>query len=222
MRRRRLRAADERDRDEGTVHGASLDCDRRGRHDLDPRARRGRFSRVSRTCSGPCSRSSFGTFTLRFSTGLTGALLAYYLDDLPNHGGPQVESFVVGLYGATFFAAELVLSPLFGPLADRWGYHRVMQFGPIFGGIAVVLTGITTNLVGPRRHAAARGRLHGRERAVDPRLHRDRHRERRAAARPRRWRASRRRRSPASARAWSRPASLWQVSRADLVLPERA
>jgi DHA1 family multidrug resistance protein-like MFS transporter len=88
----------------------------------------------------------FGTFTLRFSTGLTGALLAYYLDDLPKHGGPHVESYVVGLYGATFFAAELVLSPIFGPLADRWGYHRVMQFGPIFGGIAVVLTGLSTNL----------------------------------------------------------------------------
>ena len=52
----------------------------------------------------------FGTFTLRFSTGLTGAMLAYYLEELPRHGGPRVESVVVGLYGATFFAAELVLS----------------------------------------------------------------------------------------------------------------
>ena len=46
-----------------------------------------------------------GTFTLRFSTGLTGAMLAYYLDDLPNHGGPHVESYVVGIFGASFFAA---------------------------------------------------------------------------------------------------------------------
>ena len=83
-----------------------------------------------------------GTFTLRFSTGLTGALLAYYLADLPDHGGPEVEPIVVGLFSAAFFAAELVLSPVFGPLADRWGYHRVMQFGPLFGGIAVVLTGL--------------------------------------------------------------------------------
>jgi MFS family permease len=88
----------------------------------------------------------FGTFTLRFSTGLTGGMLLYYLADLPQHGGPEVESVVVGIYGATFFAAELVLSPIFGPLADRWGYHRIMQFGPIFGAIAVVLTGLTTNL----------------------------------------------------------------------------
>jgi MFS family permease len=88
----------------------------------------------------------FGTFTLRFSTGLTGALLAYYLADLPKHGGTAVEPIVVGLFSAAFFATELVLSPLFGPLADRWGYHRVMQFGPIFGGVAVILTGLTTNL----------------------------------------------------------------------------
>ena len=31
-----------------------------------------------------------GTFTLRFSTGLTGAMLAFYLADLPQHGGPEV------------------------------------------------------------------------------------------------------------------------------------
>ena len=88
-----------------------------------------------------------GTFTLRFSTGLTGALLAYYLADLPRHGGPEVDPIVVGLFSAAFFIAELVLSPLFGPLSDRWGYHRVMQFGPLFGLVAVVLTGLTTNLV---------------------------------------------------------------------------
>lgn len=87
-----------------------------------------------------------GTFTLRFSTGLTGALLAYYLADLPSHGGPVVDPIVVGLFSAAFFAAELVLSPLFGPLSDRWGYHRVMQFGPLFGLVAVVLTGLTTDL----------------------------------------------------------------------------
>ncbi|MBM4407644.1 MAG: MFS transporter [Chloroflexi bacterium] len=87
-----------------------------------------------------------GTFSLRFSTGLTGGLLTYYLADLHLHGGPVVDPIVVGLFTAAFFAAELVLSPLFGPLADRWGYHRVMQLGPLFGLVAVVLTGITTDL----------------------------------------------------------------------------
>jgi MFS family permease len=88
----------------------------------------------------------FGTFTLRFSTGLTGGLLVYYLDDLPRHGGPEVTSFVLGLITAGYFAAELVLSPGFGVLSDRLGAHRVMQWGPVFGGVAVVVTAFTTNL----------------------------------------------------------------------------
>jgi MFS family permease len=88
-----------------------------------------------------------GTFTLRFSTGLTGAMLVYYLDDLPAYGGQRVDAIVLGLFTASFFAAELVLSPVFGTLADRFGYHRIMELGPAFGAVAVVLTGITTSLV---------------------------------------------------------------------------
>jgi len=88
-----------------------------------------------------------GTFTLRFSTGLTGAMLVYYLDDLPRYGGARVDAIVLGLFTASFFAAELLLSPIFGTLADRFGYHRVMELGPAFGAIAVILTGVTTSLV---------------------------------------------------------------------------
>jgi MFS family permease len=87
-----------------------------------------------------------GTLTLRFSTGLTGAMLVYYLADLPRHGGEHVSSGTVAIFTASFFAAELILSPLFGPLADRFGYHRIMQIGPAFGAAAVILTGITANL----------------------------------------------------------------------------
>jgi MFS family permease len=88
-----------------------------------------------------------GTFTLRFSTGLTGAMLGVYLARLPRHGGPEVDPIVVGLFSATFFLAELILSPVFGILSDRLGHHRVMLYGPAFGAIAVILTGLTTNLV---------------------------------------------------------------------------
>ena len=88
----------------------------------------------------------FGTFTLRFSTGLTGGLLVYYLADLPAHGGEVVSAWVVGLLTATYFAAELVLSPMFGVLSDRLGAHRIMQWGPVFGGVAVLLTSLTTHL----------------------------------------------------------------------------
>lgn len=87
-----------------------------------------------------------GTFTLRFSTGLTGAMLGLYLADLPNHGGPVVDATMVGIFAASFYLAELVLSPIFGILSDRLGHHRVMLYGPIFGAVAVVLTGLTPAL----------------------------------------------------------------------------
>jgi MFS family permease len=88
-----------------------------------------------------------GTFTLRFSTGLTGAMLSAYLAKLPEHGGPVVAATTLALLHATFYVAELVLSPIFGLLSDRLGHHRVMLFGPVFGAAAVILTGLTTNLL---------------------------------------------------------------------------
>ena len=48
---------------------------------------------------------------------------------------------------AAFYASELLLATPFGLLSDRWGHHRVMQFGPIFGFTAVILTFLTTNLL---------------------------------------------------------------------------
>src|SRR3990172_429184 len=88
-----------------------------------------------------------GTFTLRFSTGLTGAMLAFYLAKLPEHGGEAVSPVVVGAFSATFYLAELALSPLFGILSDRLGHHRVMLYGPAFGAVAVILTALTTNVL---------------------------------------------------------------------------
>ena len=88
----------------------------------------------------------FGTFTLRFSTGLTGGLFAYYAAQLPAHGGAEMTAFLLGLMMATYFVAELVLSPGFGVLSDHLGAHRVMQWGPVFGAAAVILTAATTDL----------------------------------------------------------------------------
>ena len=89
-----------------------------------------------------------GTFTLRFSTGLTGAMLAFYLAKLPTFhpDAAPVSALTVGVFSATFFVAELALSPIFGILSDRYGHHRVMLFGPIFGAAAVLLTAISGNL----------------------------------------------------------------------------
>jgi len=89
-----------------------------------------------------------GNFTLRFSTGLTGALLLFYLTDLPKFDEEvvPVSAFTAGVLGALYFAAELILSPFFGMLADRFGTHRLMQPGPVMGGVAVIATALTTSV----------------------------------------------------------------------------
>ena len=87
-----------------------------------------------------------GTFTLRFSTGLTGAMYSLYLANLAEHGGTEVDATTVGLFAALFFVSELALSPIFGILSDRLGHHRVMLYGPMFGAVAAVLTGLTASL----------------------------------------------------------------------------
>jgi Arabinose efflux permease len=91
----------------------------------------------------------FGTFTLRFSTGLTGAMLTTYLAKLPTYHpeAAPVSAITVGIFAATFYLAELVLSPFFGILSDRLGHHRVMLWGPLFGAVAVVMTALSGNLV---------------------------------------------------------------------------
>jgi len=90
-----------------------------------------------------------GTFTLRFSTGLTGAMLATYLSKLHQYhpDAPPVDAVTVGILAATFYLAELILSPFFGILSDRLGHHRVMLWGPVFGAVAVIMTALTGNLV---------------------------------------------------------------------------
>jgi MFS family permease len=88
-----------------------------------------------------------GTFTLRFSTGLTGAMLVFYLARLHQLGGERVDALLIGVYSALFYVAELSLSPFFGILGDRFGHHRTMLLGPIFGFVAVIATGLSTNTV---------------------------------------------------------------------------
>jgi MFS family permease len=86
----------------------------------------------------------FGTFTLRLSTGLTGALLTYHLAHFERVAGHRVDAGEIGLLAALFYLSELVMSPVFGILSDRFGHHRLMQLGPAFGFVAVIITGVAT------------------------------------------------------------------------------
>jgi MFS family permease len=73
-------------------------------------------------------------------------MLAVYLAKLPEHGGPVIEPTTLAFLHSAFYISELALSPLFGILSDRFGHHRMMLVGPVFGAVAVILTGLTTNL----------------------------------------------------------------------------
>jgi MFS family permease len=84
------------------------------------------------------------TFVLRVSTAITGGMLVYLVDDLTrNQGtGPHAISLLTG----GFYATELTGAILFGVLADRYGRKVIMLLGPLFGGVAVAMTGMTTHM----------------------------------------------------------------------------
>ena len=98
-----------------------------------------------------------GTFTLRLSTGITGVALVYYLRELGLHHraldqllglehGSEPGAIAIGVLAALFYLSELSLSPFFGIVSDRLGHYRVMQIGPIFGFVAVLITWATVSL----------------------------------------------------------------------------
>jgi len=101
-----------------------------------PAARRARDSIVARRFSiarYPLPVRSLyavflGTFTLRFSTGLTGGLFLFYIAHLHrDYGGPRTDETTLAVMVALFYASELVLATPFGMLSDRIGHRRVMQ-----------------------------------------------------------------------------------------------
>ncbi|HEX3427324.1 MAG TPA: MFS transporter [Candidatus Limnocylindrales bacterium] len=89
-----------------------------------------------------------GTFTLRFSTGLTGGLFLFYLAHLDrDYGGPKTDETTLAIMVALFYVSELLLSTPLGIVSDRIGHRIVMQVGPLFGIVASVVTWASTNLV---------------------------------------------------------------------------
>ena len=85
-----------------------------------------------------------GTFVLRVSTAITGGMLVYLVDDLTRNRGTGAGA--LSLLNDGFYAAELSGAILFGVLADRYGRKAIMLVGPVFGGVAVAMTGLTTHM----------------------------------------------------------------------------
>jgi MFS family permease len=85
-----------------------------------------------------------GTFMLRVSTAITGGLLIFLVDSMTRNRGNG--SGVISLLSGGFYLTELTGAIAFGVLADRYGRKVVMLLGPIFGSVAVFMTGLTTHV----------------------------------------------------------------------------
>ncbi|MGA3031055.1 MAG: MFS transporter [Candidatus Limnocylindrales bacterium] len=84
-----------------------------------------------------------GTFVLRISTAVTGVMLVFLIDEITRHRGTGPGAVAVLTGG--FYTTELTGAIVFGVLADRYGRKVIMLLGPLFGGIAVFMTGLTTH-----------------------------------------------------------------------------
>ncbi|MGZ6269507.1 MAG: MFS transporter [Candidatus Limnocylindrales bacterium] len=87
-----------------------------------------------------------GTFVLRVSTAITGTMLVFYLAHLNRTGVGRITSGELAVLDGGFYITELAGAIAFGVLADRFGRKAVMLLGPIFGAVAVFLTGLTTRV----------------------------------------------------------------------------
>ena len=84
------------------------------------------------------------TFMLRVSTAITGGMLVFLVDEFTRRRGtgPGAISLLTG----GFYATELTGAIVFGVLADRYGRKVIMLLGPLFGAVAVFLTGLTIHM----------------------------------------------------------------------------
>jgi MFS family permease len=84
------------------------------------------------------------TFVLRVSTAITGGMLVFLVDDMTRNRGTGPGA--ISLLHGGFYMTELTGAIVFGVLADRYGRKVIMLLGPLFGGVAVFMTGLTTHL----------------------------------------------------------------------------
>lgn len=83
-----------------------------------------------------------GTFVLRCASYAAGFVIPVSLG-LRSRTDSEITAIYASLIGVAFYSAELLGAPIFGALSDRFGRKPFMLLGPIFGGIAIQLLGIT-------------------------------------------------------------------------------
>jgi len=83
-----------------------------------------------------------GTFVLRCASYAAGLLVAISLG-IKSRGEADLSVGYASLIAVTFYASELIGAPLFGAWSDRIGRKPLMILGPVLGGIAAQLMGMT-------------------------------------------------------------------------------
>jgi MFS family permease len=83
-----------------------------------------------------------GTFILRCASYAAGLIIPVSLG-LKSRTDSEVTAVYASLIGVAFYSAELLAAPIFGALSDRFGRKPFMLLGPVFGGVAIQLLGIT-------------------------------------------------------------------------------
>ena len=86
-----------------------------------------------------------GTFVLRCASYAAGLIIPVSLG-LRSRTDSEVTAVYASLIGVAFYSAELLGAPIFGALSDRFGRKPFMLLGPVFGGLAIQLLGITSIL----------------------------------------------------------------------------
>jgi MFS family permease len=83
-----------------------------------------------------------GTFVLRCASYAAGLLVLVSLG-IKSRSETDLTAGLASLVAVTFYASELIGAPLFGAWSDKVGRKPFMILGPIFGGIAAQLMGVT-------------------------------------------------------------------------------
>lgn len=87
--------------------------------------------------------SIVGTLILRCASGAMGLMVGLYLSHINDFVQP-VSASLYGTLAASFFATELLASPIFGAQSDRLGRKPFMVLGALFGAAALQITAMTT------------------------------------------------------------------------------
>jgi MFS family permease len=82
------------------------------------------------------------TFVLRCASYAAGLIIPISLG-LRSRTDTEITAIYASIIGIAFYSAELLAAPVFGHLSDRYGRKPFMVLGPIFGGVAIQLLGLT-------------------------------------------------------------------------------